>query len=404
MKIKTIGLIIGLIVVFAGGLYGAYVFGKRSATRPSEQSGAGQAASTLLPATAAVATPSARATEKPAIPVRVAEVTQQDVTVTETFYGTAAPYQETNVQGKYGGKIILLKVKAGDDVKKGEIIVKFDDSDVQLQLQQAAASKNTALERVKQAESDFQTVQADVARQEKLFADGVVAQKAVDDVRNRLQSAQSALNSAREAVKQAESQINLLNNTLKEYQLAAPISGVVAEKRYEEQEIYRAGEVLYHLIDIDRIHVDIEVPETYISQIKENMAVNVRFDSLPDQEFSSKIELIAPKGDSQSRSFIVHALVNNPERAIKPGMFARVVVPVKNFPDVLVFDRTALIQEGDMAAVYKVSDARVQKIPVEVQYRDETIAAVTSGDLSPGDQVVIEGLRQVQPGDLVVVK
>lgn len=398
MKTKMIGLIVGSVIIFVGGLYGAYVLGRRSTNIAEKPAVAVQATPTPLPAAAAAVI------EKPAIPVRMAEVRQQDITVTETFYGTAAPYADINVQGKYGGKIVLLKAKAGDDVKKGEIIVKFDNSDVQLQLQQAAASKNTALERVKQAESDFQTVQADVERQEKLFADGVVAQKTVDDARNRLQSAQSSLNSAREAVKQAESQITLLNNTLKEYQLMAPISGVVAEKHYEEQEIYRAGEVVYHLIDIDRIYVDIEVPETYISQVKEKMTVTVFFDSLPNQEFSAHIELIAPKGDAQSRSFIAHAMVDNPERAIKPGMFARVIAPVRNFPQALIVDRMAVIQDGDLTAVYTVSQDRVQKIPVEVHYRDETIAAVASQDLHPGDQVVIEGLNQVKPGDLVVIK
>lgn len=395
MRAKMIGLIVVVVTVFLGGLYGAYVVGRRSVTISREPAAAVQATPTPLPATTA---------EKPSIPIRVAEVTLQDVTVTETFYGTAAPYADINVQGKYGGKIVLMKANKGDEVKKGEIIVRFDDSDVQLQLQQATAAKNTASERVKQTESDFQTVQADVERQEKLLADGVVAQKTVDDARNRLQSAQSALNSAREAVKQAESQIAILQNTLKDYQLAAPISGVVAEKKYEAQEIYRAGDVLYHLIDIDRVHVDIEVPETYISQVKEKMDVTVQFDSLQDSAFPAQIELIAPKGDAQSRSFIVHAVIKNTDRAIKPGMFARVSVPLKRFTKSLVVDRNALVQRDNRTYVMTVSDDQVRKIEVDVRYQDETIAVILTEELIAGDKVVIEGAGRLKDGDRVAVK
>ena len=398
---KTLGIIVLVIIVFAAGLYLAYSFGKKSVEQPSGQDVAVQPTpeSKSTPLQAA-ATPE----EPQAIPVRVAAVEQKEIAVTQTFYGTSVPYDEANVQGKYGGKIVSLKGEEGDDVKKGEVVVRFDDSDTQLQLQQATASKNSALERVNQAQSDFDTIQEDVNRQENLFKEGIVPQKTVDDARNRLQSAQAALNTALEGVKQAESQIDLLNNTLKDLKIAAPISGVIDEKHYNLNEIYRAGDILYHIIDIDRVYVEVEVPETYISQVKEKMEVAVIFDSLVEQEFTGTIERIAPKGDPQSRSFLAKAVVKNAERTIKPGMFARVNVTVKSLPEALVIDRKALLQEGDRFSVFNVVDDQVHKVPVIVKHRDEVSVAVESEGLQSGDHVVVEGVTQLKPDDRVTIK
>lgn len=359
---KKILIFVVIFLAFAGGLYLAYSFGKKSAEEAGMQEATGQLAKKETPES--IPTPSQPVEEtqtEQGILVKVAEVEQRDINLFQTFYGTAVPYAEANVQGKYGGKIVFLKGKEGDDVKKGEIIVRFDDSDTQLQLQQAIANKNSALEQVNQAQSNFETIQADVERQEKLFKDGIVSQKTVDDARNRLQSAQAALNSAHESVKQAEAQIDLLENTLSDFKIAAPISGVIDEKHYNLNEVYRAGDILYHIIDIDKVYLEVEIPETYISQIKEKMDVQVFFDSLEDQEFAGVIDRIIPKGDPQSRNFLAKAIVENPERQIKPSMFSRIHVRTKSIPGALIVDNKALIEEGGNFYVFKVVDNQVKK-------------------------------------------
>ncbi len=401
---KKILISILIVIVFAGGLYLAYSFGKKSAEEALMKEAAEQATKQETPES--LPTPSQKVEETPAeqgIPVKVAKVEQRDIHVTQTFYGTAVPYAEANVQGKYGGKIVFLKGKEGDDVKKGEVVVKFDDSDTQLQLQQAIANKNTALEQVNQAQSNFETVQADVKRQEKLFEDGIVPQKAVDDARNRLQTVQAALNTSHESVKQAEAQINILENTLSDFNIAAPISGVIDEKRYNLNEVYRAGDILYHIIDIEKVYVEVEVPETYISQIKEKMNVEVFFDPLEDQEFSGVIDRILPKSDPQSRNFPAKVIVKNPERQIKPGMFSRANVTIKSLPEALVIDKNALVKEDESYYVFKVVESQVKKVAVEVKHREDTTAAVVSDELQSDDQVVIEGTDRLKPDDRIKI-
>jgi membrane fusion protein (multidrug efflux system) len=133
------------------------------------------------------------------------------------------------------------------------------------------------------------------------------------------------------------------------------------------------------------------VPESYISQIQENMQVQVFFDSLQDREFGGVIERIIPRGDPQSRNFLAKTVVKNPDQKIKPGMFSRVSVEIQRIPEALVLDKKALVKENENSYVFKVVDNQVQKISVTVKYDEGTTLAVTSDELQAGDQVVIEG-------------
>lgn len=393
-----------VIIVFAGGLYLAYSLGKKAAEQPTGEDTPEQ--TTVTSTTERVTLPSPSSEEIQAAqgkPVKVAPVEQRDINITQTFYGTVIPYAEANVQGKYGGKIVFLKGKEGESVEKGDIIVRFDGSDTQLELQRAIAAKNAAIEQVNQAQSNFETIQADVERQKKLFEDGIVPRKTVDDANNQLKTAEATLNSARESVKQAEAQIDLLENTLSDFKIGAPISGVIDLKQYNLHEVYRAGDVIYRIVDIDRVYINVEVPESYISQIREKMNVEVIVDSLDDQIFTGAIDLIVPTGEAQSRTFVAKALVKNPKRNVKPGMFSRVTVSVENIPGALTVDPNALIKEGENYYVFKVVETQVKKIAVDVQYREETMVAVASDQLQPDDQVVVEGIDQLQPDDLVTI-
>ena len=127
-----------------------------------------------------------------------------------------------------------------------------------------------------------------------------------------------------ESVTQAEAQISIINNTLKNFQVMAPISGIIDTKQYNLGEVYQAGSVMYHIINIDQVDVEVEIPETYIKQIREKMNVTVVFDALGDRTFAGLVDTVLPSGTAGNRNFTAKVLVSNPHHAIKPGMFARV--------------------------------------------------------------------------------
>ncbi len=250
--------------------------------------------------------------------------TEPNTPLAQTFYGTVVPYAEANVQSRQGGTITLLTGQEGDYVKKSEVLVRFDERDTQLQRQQAIALKNSTLQQVNQAKSNFQTIQSNVNRYRKLFEDGFVSKQQVDELVNQLASANASLHSAQESVTQAEVQVKIIENTLRDFQVKAPIRGLIDEKRYNVGEVYQGGAVIYHLINIDQVYVEVEIPETYLRQIREGIAVSVVFDAIGEQSFPGILETILPSGTADNRSFIAKVFVQNPDHRIKPGMFARI--------------------------------------------------------------------------------
>ena len=334
-------------------------------------------------------------------PVRVSAVAQQDIAITQTFYGTVQPYAEANVQGKYSGKIVMLKGKEGDSVQAGEAIVQFEKTDDSLELNRAEASKNAALEAVKQAESNFETAQKTVARNQELFKEGFLAKQSLDELQNQLQVAQATLSSAREQAKTYDANIQLLRNKMKDLTIAAPITGIIDKKYFNLNEIPGANDTIYHIVDIRQVYVEIDVPESQISQVRENMPIDVVIDSLDGQHFSGVVERIIPTGNAANRNFTAKVLVQNPDLAIKPGMFARTSATVESIPNALLLDKKALLQEGEKYYVFKVADGQAQKVEVTIKFRDEKNVGVFSTELNPNDHVVTEGARMLSPNDRV---
>lgn len=270
-----------------------------------------------------VSEPSSSGTQSPAQPSLQGSIPDAD---TYTFYGTAAPSAEVNVQSKQGGTIIMLKGKEGDSVTKGEILVQFDDSEQQLNLDKARSSKNSTLQQVQQAETNLKAAQTNLERNQKLFKDGLISQQQIDDLQNKVEAAQVSLSSARENVSQADTQIALLEKGLENFVVRAPISGIIDKKNYNLQEIYRANDVLYHVVNIDDVYINVDVPETYIKQIREGVPVSVTFNALGEQRFAGTVETVLPSSTTANRTFTVKVRVKNPDHAIKPGMFASIQI------------------------------------------------------------------------------
>ena len=244
----------------------------------------------------------------------------------QTFYGTVQPFAEVKIQSEQGGTIIYMKAKEGDVVKKGEVLVKFDTKDKLLELENAKSSLNSSEQQVEQAVSNYNTVQKDYERNKSLFEDGLVSRQDLDNMSYQLQAALTSLQNSRESVSQATTQIRMIENQLEDYQITAAISGVVESKEYNLKEVYKSGDMIYNIINIDQVYAEIEVPETYLQKIKEGMEVSVYFSALGDTEFSGTVETIMPSGSGDSRNFTAKVIVENPDLSIKSGMFARVDV------------------------------------------------------------------------------
>lgn len=240
------------------------------------------------------------------------------------FYGESTAYEEINIQGEQTGKIIFLKYKLGDLVQKNENIAILDTKKLYLQLDKARLEQRSALEDIKDASLNLKTAKISFDRTRNLFERNAASKEALETSRVAFDASKSSLRKAKENLKQAQIALKLLEEQKKECRFVSPISGIINKKFYNLNEIYRSGDTLYHVINIDRIYINVQIPENAIAMIKPKMKVKILFSALKTEYFGV-IEKIPPASNENKYSYTVQVLVDNPSHNIKSGMFAKVI-------------------------------------------------------------------------------
>jgi len=244
----------------------------------------------------------------------------------QVFYGTIIPFEEVNVQGEKGASITMMKYKEGGRVKKGEVLVKLDQQTKKLELLKARSAQKLSMQQVKQNNFNYTTELTKFKRSEGLYKENLLSNQEFDIIKNNLQSAASSYEIAKENLIQTETQISILLNELKDYDITSPISGMIDRKYYNQGEVYRSGDIIYHVINVEQVYAEIKIPETYLKDIREEMNVMVVINTLDDRKFPGTIETILYSDTDANRDFTTKVRLKNPDQVIRPGMFARIEI------------------------------------------------------------------------------
>lgn len=302
-------------------------------------------------------------------PVRVGRLAEEILAV-----GTLKSNESVLLRPEVAGRIAEIAFAEGTPVKAGQTLVQLDDSIPRAELAQAEA--NLAL------------AEANAARAQELFARGA------GSAANRDQ-ALAALRTGRAAVELARAR-------LEKYRLVAPFDGIVGLRRASPGDFVNVGQEIVNLESIDPIKLEFRVPEVALPALRVGQRISVRVDAYPDRSFEGEVYAIDPAADAAGRSIAVRARLPNPEGLLRPGLFARVVLTVREEPEALLVPETAVVPFAGRILVMKVVEGRAQPAPVTLGLRRDGMVQVTSG-LAPGDVVITAGQMKAQPGAAVAV-
>jgi membrane fusion protein (multidrug efflux system) len=310
----------------------------------------------------------------PTISVEARKVELATMVDTIHAIGTLRANQSIIVRPEIPGVVTRIEFKDSQSVDKNDVLFRLDDSMDRAQLAQAEAS-------LKLAERNY-----DRARE--LLSRGAGTAQARDQ-------SQSTLDTDRAAVALARAR-------LEKSTIRAPYAGVVGISKVDLGAYVTAGQDLVSLDDIDTVKLDFEVPERFSRFVAVKQKVQVEADAFPGRGFSGEIATIATRVDPESRSLGVRAIVPNPDRVLKPGLFARVTVQIAARPNAVTVPEEAIVPRGDRLLVYKVVDGKAVSTTVKVGLREYGRAEIVSG-LNPGDMVITAGQQKVQEGSAVSV-
>ena len=315
---------------------------------------------------------------KTALPegAQVARVIKEHVPVIEEASGTVEAKRKTMVSSRIMASIREVKVRAGDEVSEGEVLVVLDDRDLAARAQQAQRA-------VDAAQAAFSKAGADYQRAKELLSRNVIGRSEFDTSESAYKVAEASLDSARKASEAAEVGSSFAAIT-------APVSGRVVERYAEPGDTATAGQPLLAVYDPESLRIAAPVRESLLSNVKVGDILNVRLGD-SKETIQGKIGEIVPEAEVGSRTFLVKVDLPSGEN-IYTGMFARILIP-SGQRERLTIDRAAIQTIGQLNFVNVVGkDGTVSRRLVTLgPAADEKAVEILSG-LDEGESVVLSSV------------
>ena len=323
-------------------------------------------------------------------PVTSAVVIQRPVTETQEFSGRLEAIEVVAIRPRVSGYITAVNFKPGAEVKKGEVLFVIDPRPYQ-----AEADRTKAVAAAAQARAGL--ARLELQRAELLLADKAIAQREFDE----RAAGQKELDASVRAA-QAEHETARLN--LAYTRVTSPIDGRVSKAEITLGNLVDATAVLTSVVSLERIYASFDGDEsTYLRVSRRTNAgqpVDVKVGLAGEEGFphSGKLEFVDNQLDSRSGSVRMRATLANTDRALAPGLFARVqIAGGAPTPQILIVDR-AINTDQDRKFVYVVDkDGKAEYRSVKLGPLDDGLRIVREG-LKPGEKIVVNGLQRVRPG------
>lgn len=314
------------------------------------------------------------------IPVKTALAKNLEIGNSMAESGTFAAQQELKLSAQSQGQITRLLVKKTQLVQKGQLLAVIDNSSLASQLATAQAS-------LKKAKTDAE-------RMENALASGGVSQAQVEEALLRVQT--------------AESQIAQLNQTGRNYQVYAPMSGIVNELFIEQGSFVASGTQLLEIVDLTKVNLTLRIDQKNITAIKLGQKVKVTTDVYPEKTFLGSIETVNAKTDLSQKIEVGVSVQNSRETPLLVGMYghADFAMDKKRVSDaVLSIPRAAISGSIQDAKIWIVNptDTTVSQKTVKIGRTFDNDVEVVAG-LTGGEQVVVAGQLNLEQGKKVIVK
>jgi membrane fusion protein (multidrug efflux system) len=303
---------------------------------------------------------------------RVEPVSIRDIIV---LPGETEAWLDVLVSADTIGRVEWIGPGEGDKVRKGQLLAKIDVS-----------ALRAALDR---AEVAFKLADELYQRRQRLFERKIINQEELDHSLTEKTLAHGNLKQA-----QVEHERGFVRS---------PINGLVNHLFVDEGEFIDRGKPMVDLVNLDKIKINVSVPELDVRYLQVGQKTTVKVDAFPDRLLSGIVHFVAYKADPGTKTFLVRVLIDNPNYSIRPGMISRVSFLRRVIPDALVAPLFALVDKGGERILFVEKDGVVHARTVSLGIIERDRIQVTRG-LNIGDHLIVTGQTEVEEGMKVQVQ
>jgi multidrug efflux pump subunit AcrA (membrane-fusion protein) len=374
------------------------------------------------------------------IPVRTALVEKGEVNSFLKVTGVVEANETVRVTSEIMGQAKEVKVKDGEGVNKGDILIVLGDEQIKIQVAQAQATLDSIQassdkiksgarpQEIKQAESavlqakiNRDSAEENYLRMKKLSSEKAISEQQYEQAKNQYEIADVQYQSAQESyglviegageediksveaqVRQAKAALDMAKYQLKKTQITAPISGKVTSVTVSSGEMVSPSIPLLSIIDVSRIFVKVGISEKDISKIKEGQKVNLEIDAFPEERFQGEVVSRGVAVDQISKTLEVKIEILQPEVQIPVGVFARGDILVKTNQDALIISSSALTRKKDGIYVYVIEEGIARQKEVVLGIIQDERVEILEG-LSEEEEIVVLGNQELEDGVKVTV-
>jgi RND family efflux transporter MFP subunit len=348
--------------------------------------------------------------------------------------GSLAADEQTDVAPAVAGKVVSVGVDLGSYVQRGAVLVRLDDRDARIRLEQAQAQVTQAQAAVRQAEArvglrsgqsfDVERVaevgaarvalelaEKQLRRYERLIESGDVSRSSYDQQkaqRDQLQQQYEAARTvasqnyaavvtARAAVASARTQIETQRKAIADAVVTAPISGFVAERPADLGEYVTTASKVATIVRTNPLRMRIDIPEQTISAVQAGQGVSVNVSAYPDRAFNGRIARISPNVTATSRTLTVEAEVENNDGLLKPGQFATVRIQQGAAASAVLVPVRAVHTEGASSHLFVIKNGRAEMRLVQLGQTEGDLVEIRSG-VAADEQVAVSNVEQLSDG------
>ena len=357
--------------------------------------------------------------------VRTVKVEPETITEMIIGYGSARPYRSVVLAAEVAGEVVEVgeDLQDGSVVQAGQLLVQIDERRYQQALEQRLAqaeAEQAGLSQIDIEEANLRRL-LEIARREVqirhdeerrlagLLEDGHAPQTEYNLARlayDRLLSEEVNLSNqldllapkrrkAAAACQSRAADVELAKLDLEYCRITAPFDGQIDELKVELGETVQRGTPIASVIDPQRIEAPVELPVSARPRVKVGADVRLWVDSMPELRWSGVVERVSPDADERSRTFRAYIVVDNrkQDQPLLAGYFLRAEVVGPTLTDVLLVPRGAIVE--DRVLVAEGNRVAFRKINLE---RFLAERAVVTGELQPGDRVIVTNLDLLEEG------
>ncbi|MEX2138778.1 MAG: efflux RND transporter periplasmic adaptor subunit [Pirellulales bacterium] len=385
--------------------------------------------------------------------VVTAKAIEREVVTGHTFVGSVMPRRISAIGSAVDGRVVDFKVSLGDRVKKGDELAQLLTNQLEIELAGAKAERDNrqaALDEAKigrseeieqskarlagrKAARDFAV--ARLERYKKATNKNVYTQEQVEEIYSTAVQADKAYveeqialellgkGARKEVIQQWEAKLAVqeqviaaIEDQLEKHTIRAPFDGYIVAEHTESGQWLQRGDLVATVAELDQIDVEIQVLESYIPFVKIGDEVRLEVTSLPAENLVGRVAEIVPQADLRTRNFPVRVRLDNKivdgQPRIKAGMFARATLAVGRTANAVLVPKDAVVLGGPTPVVFVTAGgganaqgaktAKVRSASVQLGAAWEGYIQVT-GEVKPGDTVIVQGNERLMPGQSVVV-